>query len=116
MRHEMKLRPLPFGQIASAKKTIEARLYDEKRQSVQLGDIIRFINTDSDETFETKAVGLLRYTSFEEMFTYQDPRHFGFEAGDDARAAADVMRAYYSEEDEARYGVLGIELELLARR
>lgn len=113
MRHEMRLRPLPFGQIASGQKTIEARLFDEKRRLVQLGDTIQFINTDSNETFEARVVGLLRYASFEEMFAHQDPRHFGFQASDDARAAAAMMRAYYSEEDEARYGVLGIELELM---
>ena len=107
----MKLRPLPYTQIASGKKTIEARLYDEKRQTVQLGDIIEFTNTETNERFEAHVVGLLRYASFEMMFAHQDPRRFGFDATDDAPAAAGMMRAYYAEADEATYGVLGIEVE-----
>lgn len=110
-QHEMKLRPLPYEQIANGQKTIEARLYDEKRQQVQLGDTIQFINTETLETIERRVVGLLRYAWFEEMFTYQDPRSFGFDKAEDGRAAAGMMRQYYATADEARYGVLGIQIE-----
>lgn len=34
MTHYMKLNPEPFDKIASGKKTIELRLYDEKRKTV----------------------------------------------------------------------------------
>lgn len=111
-RHEMKLRPLPFSQIASGEKTIEARLYDEKRQLVQLGDEIQFTNTDTSETLGAYVVGLLRYASFQDMFTYQDPRLFGFDIGDDARTAAEMMRKYYPEAEEVQHGVLGIQINL----
>ena len=46
MLHEMTLFPKPYASIASGQKTIELRLYDEKRQSIQLGDQIRFTNTE----------------------------------------------------------------------
>ncbi len=49
MEHVMKLRPNPFSMIKSRQKTIELRLYDEKRQLLSVGDIIRFVNT-KDET------------------------------------------------------------------
>ena len=45
MLHEMTLFPKPYASIASGQKTIELRLYDEKRQSIQIGDHIRFTNT-----------------------------------------------------------------------
>lgn len=32
--HIMKLKPSPFEMIRSGKKTIELRLYDEKRKSI----------------------------------------------------------------------------------
>ena len=42
MTHYMKLNPEPFDKIASGKKTIELRLYDEKRKTVLPGDEIIF--------------------------------------------------------------------------
>lgn len=46
MLHEMTLFPKPYASIASGQKTIELRLYDEKRQSIQIGDQIRFTNSE----------------------------------------------------------------------
>ena len=44
MTHYMTLASLPFEQIMSGAKTIELRLYDEKRQAVFEGDTIIFTN------------------------------------------------------------------------
>jgi len=38
MKHEMKLYPEPFQMIADGRKTIELRLYDEKRKKIKAGD------------------------------------------------------------------------------
>ena len=46
MLHEMTLFPKPYASISSGQKTIELRLYDEKRQSIHIGDQIRFTNTE----------------------------------------------------------------------
>ena len=35
--HNLQLATVPFKVIASGTKTIESRLYDEKRQTIQLG-------------------------------------------------------------------------------
>ncbi len=39
---EMHLADLPFEQIRSGKKTVEVRLYDEKRRAIREGDVIVF--------------------------------------------------------------------------
>ena len=43
MLHEMKLQNGPFNSIKNGKKTIELRLYDEKRQKVKIRDKIEFM-------------------------------------------------------------------------
>ena len=43
MKHEMKLALEPFDMIADGRKTIELRLYDDKRKKIKLGDEIQFI-------------------------------------------------------------------------
>ncbi len=40
MIHYMNLADDPFEQIASGNKTIELRLYDEKRQKIKVNDFI----------------------------------------------------------------------------
>ena len=54
MLHEMTLFPRPYASIASGQKTIELRLYVEKRQSIHIGDQIRFTNTeDTNDTLRS---------------------------------------------------------------
>ena len=45
--HIMNLNPSPFKMIREGNKTIELRLYDEKRKKLSIGDTITFINTDN---------------------------------------------------------------------
>ena len=42
MAYEMKLNDEPFQKIRDGKKTIELRLFDEKRRKLELGDHIIF--------------------------------------------------------------------------
>lgn len=65
--HKMNLQPKYFDFIKDRTKRIELRLYDEKRQSIQLGDIIEFAKSE-DEKFKAEVIGLLRYKSFADLF------------------------------------------------
>lgn len=108
--HHMKLKSAPFAMIARGEKTIESRLYDEKRQTIALGDSIIFTNTDDDtQALTVKVIGLLRYATFEAMFTHNDPAKFG---GTNATELVTALKEYYSEDAQRHYGVLGIEIEL----
>lgn len=42
MKHCMKLNDNPFAAIEKGEKTIELRLYDEKRKKINVGDEIEF--------------------------------------------------------------------------
>ena len=42
MKHFMHLKEAPFGQIWNGSKTIELRLYDEKRRKIKRNDFIEF--------------------------------------------------------------------------
>ena len=47
--HQLKLATEPFNAIISGDKTIESRLYDTKRQKIQIGDQIIFTNIDNSK-------------------------------------------------------------------
>ena len=108
-KHLMKLQSNPFQKIKDGTKTIELRLFDEKRQKLQLGDEIEFTNTENpDDKLLAKVVGLLRYKSFEDLYKDYSPEATGSDTKDDRK----LMRKYYSEEDEKKFGVLGIRIKI----
>jgi hypothetical protein len=107
--HYFKLHHEPFTAIVSGRKTIESRLYDEKRQKIQLGDQIMLINrANPEQNVTATVVGLLRYATFYDLFSHNDPRKFG---GENVEWLENQINEFYSAEDQQRYGVLGIEFE-----
>ena len=69
MVYEMKLREEPFEKIVSGRKTVELRLFDEKRRRLDIGDKIVFEKLE-DLGLKIAAVvkSLHRYATFEELF------------------------------------------------
>jgi len=107
-QHQMKLAKEPYNNIASGKKVIESRLFDEKRQQISIGGTITFSENDKPENTVTAVVkGLLHYQTFKELFADHDPSLFGEESRD---FLLDQIKQFYSDEDEQKYGVVGIRL------
>ena len=114
MTHQMNLHGRPFDMIASEKKTIELRLYDEKRRALRVGDTIEFTSTDREgEHFCCEIVALHRFSSFEELYKTLPLLKCGYTADDVATASPADMDFYYTKEKQKAYGVLGIELRLI---
>lgn len=108
--HNMKLNPSPFKMIKSGQKTIELRLFDEKRQQINVGDTIVFTNASSGETLSTKVLKLHKFNSFDELYKSLPLLKCGYTSKNVTQATPDDMKKYYSKEQQEMYGVLGIEL------
>ncbi|MBR5797979.1 MAG: ASCH domain-containing protein [Clostridia bacterium] len=107
----MNLTPAPFAMIKSGQKTIELRLFDEKRQHIRVGDEIVFTNTESGETLAKTVAKLHRFDSFEELYRALPLLKCGYTAEDVHAAHPSDMEQYYSVEEQQKYGVVGIELK-----
>ena len=107
----MNLTPAPFSMIKSGQKTIELRLFDEKRQHIRVGDEIVFTNTESGETLRKTVAKLHRFDSFEELYRALPLLQCGYTAEDIDTAHPSDMEQYYSVEEQQKYGVVGIELK-----
>ena len=108
--HEMKLHASPFEKIRNGIKTIELRLFDEKRHTIQMGDDIIFTNTVSGEKLCATVKKLHRFDSFEELYKTLPLLQCGYTAEDVDSAHPSDMEQYYSAEEQKQYGVVGIEL------
>lgn len=108
--HNMKLHASPFEMIKSGKKTIELRLFDEKRQQIKVGDIIIFTNNAGDETLKTTVKKLHCFDSFDKLYKSLPLLQCGYTQEDIDKANPTDMEQYYSVEEQNKYGVVGIEI------
>lgn len=109
---QMKLKNDPFEKIKNGTKTIEMRLYDEKRRSINIGDIIEFSHIDTGEIIRTEVVALHIFSDFEAMYQYFDKIAIGY--AEEEIADPQDMTQYYSLDQQKQYQVVGIEIKLLS--
>ena len=113
MTHSMQLQPSPFEMIRDGRKTIELRLFDEKRQKIRAGDTILFTNTGSGEVLRVQVLELLVFDSFETLYSRLPLLECGYTKEDVDTASPDDMNVYYPKEMQQQYGVVGIRIALL---
>lgn len=100
---DMRLKEQPFTKIKEKKKTIELRLYDDKRRQLDIGDYIIFTNLGNEtEQIAVKVKGLFRADSFLNLFEDISLEKCGNVPDITKEKLAQKMRAYYSKEDEIK--------------
>lgn len=103
--------------MPSGKKTIELRLYDEKRKQVKPNDEIIFTHTESPyRSISVIVNSVVMAASFELLFKHISLSDCGFEESEINGENHLDMNRYYSEEKQAQYGVVGIKFSLNERR
>ena len=109
MIHKMRLKESPFERIKNGTKTIEFRLYDEKRSKIKIGDQIEFSKLpDLQETILVDVLDLYREDTFENLFKKL------FTDEDEIKKETKSMYQYYSPDEEKQYGVVGIKISLIS--
>ena len=113
MTHSMKLCPQPFEQISMGEKTIELRLNDEKRQKIKVGDTVLFTHTErAEKQLIAKVIGVHVFRDFAQRYKTLPLDKCGYSAAELPTANYQDMYAYYTPEQENRFGVVGIEIAL----
>lgn len=111
--HIMNLNPSPLKEIREGRKTIELRLYDDKRKNISIGDTIIFVNTeDANDTIHVIVKDLFVFTSFAELYDNLPLLKCGYNVANINTASPVDMELYYSKEKQSQFGVIGIEISL----
>ena len=113
IRHYMNLAPQPFEKIKTGAKTIELRLYDEKRQKIKVDDEIEFTQTQTGEKLAAKVCGMHIFKDFAALYSSLDLLKCGYDETTVKSAKPQDMNEYYSDEAIKKYGAVGIEIKLI---
>lgn len=108
MIHKMKLNESPFDKIKNGTKTVEFRLYDDKRKQIKVGDKIEFSKLpDLQEKLTVEVLELYQDKTFENLF-----RQLYKEDEEEIKRKTQSMYEIYSREKEKQYGVIGIRIKI----
>ena len=114
MTHEMKLKKAPFEMIKSGQKVYELRLYDEKRRSISVGDKIVFaLDGDASEKLCCDVKELCVFPSFKELYLSLPLLECGYTEQNISSASYLDMERYYSADEQKKFKVVGIKIELI---
>lgn len=105
MQHTMNLHNAPFLSIKSGTKTVEMRLFDERRKNIKVGDTIT-----TGEQLTVQVTNTEVFATFDELYRNYDKVSIGY-APDEVASPAD-MYLYYTREQIATYGVVAIGIKL----
>lgn len=101
----MHLSESAFDAIYYGTKRVEVRLFDQKRRAISPGDIIEFCCGERG-AFSAEVVRVAVFDSFSALFAAYPAELLG-------GAEPSAMYAYYTPEEERKYGAAAIELRLL---
>jgi len=111
--YQMKLLPEYFNYIKSGTKRLELRLNDEKRKELKINDLIIFKKLSDDVHYlNTKVKNIYKYNNFKDLVN-----NFDIELLADKCITKDelldILNKIYPIEQQNKYGVLAIEIELI---
>lgn len=100
-----------FEIVKNGTKTVEVRLYDEKRRKLKVGDTLVFLKRPDDiEQIKTKITNLEVYKNFKELIKHYEMKELYLESYTKEMFLEELKR-FYTEEDQEKYGVLAITFE-----
>ena len=111
MQHKLNVKERYYNLLKSGIKTIELRLFDDKRKNIKVGDYIEFSNnSDSGDKFLSQVIKLHRANNFIELCQKIDCKKAGFS---DSNELINILEEFYSQERQKEFGVVGIEIKLV---
>ena len=107
--HTMNVKTKYYNLLKSGEKTIELRLFDEKRQKIKIGDEILFSDSSNqDDNFKATVLNLHRAESFTELCKIITPGQAGFSSEEEL---IKVLEEFYTPSAQKKFGVVGIEIK-----
>lgn len=107
--HKLNVKEKYYNLLKSGSKTIELRLFDDKRKNIKIGDRIEFSNTsDANDKFISEVINLHSAEDFTKLCQKIDCKKAGFSSNAELITA---LEEFYSQSKQKEFGVIGIEIK-----
>jgi ASC-1-like (ASCH) protein len=106
MKLKLNLHKTHFDLIKSWNKTIESRLFDEKRKKIKIWDEIVFVSREDWSIVKTKVLKLYKSENFLELSKIIDLEKTWTNT---TKSFLESLEIYYSKEKQENFWVIGIE-------
>ena len=111
--HVMGLQKEYYNRVYCKEKIYEARLNDEKRKKIKIGDIITFsMDPDRKESFNVLVINKFVFSSFKEMVDKLELKKLGF-VNKKRNEVASIYHSFYPVDQENKYGVVVFEVRVI---
>ena len=111
MIHVFRLDKIHFDKVKDGTKTVEMRLYDEKRKHLRVGDQILFRERDNELNKVRTIIRKIEvYKNFNELYGFYNKVALGYDENQEANPKD--MEKYYPIEKQNEFGVVAITIEL----
>lgn len=112
MKMQVHLHPDIFEIVLKGQKNVEARVNDEKRRKLKVGDTLVFLKRPlEDETITATITNLEYYNNFEELVKHYDIKNLYLEDFT-KKEFLDTLARFYTKEDQEKYGVVAISFKI----
>ena len=110
---QIHLDPEIYDQVKNGTKNVEARVNDEKRRQIKIGDEIEVLKRpDETETLWVRVTNLAPYKNFEELAA-QYPIGRLYSPSFTKEEYLALFPKFYTEEEIEKYGTVAIEFEVI---
>lgn len=113
MEMTIHLHPDVFDVVKMGNKNIEARVYDEKRRKLNVGDTLIFLKRPlEEESIKAKVVSLDIYSDFKELVKHYDISRLYMSSYTKEMYLNELAR-FYTEEEQKEFGVVAIGFQII---
>lgn len=113
MEMKVHLHPDVFEIVKNGVKDVEARVNDEKRKKLKIGDTLIFLKRPlEDEYLKAQVIGLKYFKDFEEMGAFYEFKRLYLESYNLDMWLKELSR-FYTKEEVEKDGVVAIEFSPL---
>ena len=111
MKHLMNIDEIYFNLVKIGQKTHEYRLYDDKRKTIKIGDIIELVNNrDKNLKIEVKVINIQVFKNWESALknTYESDFQGLYSS---LKETVEACQKFYSQENINKYGIVVFEIK-----
>lgn len=99
-----------FIRMKAGTKKIEIRLNDAKRSVLKAGDVVTFVDIETDENLTVNIEKIYKFETFKALYSHFSAIEVGAEQFDSVDKMVADTYTIYSPEEENKFGVLALEV------